>query len=121
MTISEWKEDFKSFINELNIPRDDYKGIIAYIDEVPEHEWISCSERMPEYYKPVLTFDGKCYGVEQRIPFVEDDKGIIEGVWWVDTNFVPGESEFYPGLREGTAIAWMPLPEPYEKMRGNKE
>ena len=36
MTVSEWKEDFKSFINELQIPRDDYKGIMAYIDEGAE-------------------------------------------------------------------------------------
>ena len=36
MTINEWKEDFKSFINELQMPRDDYNGIMAYIDEGAE-------------------------------------------------------------------------------------
>lgn len=33
MTIKEWREDFKSFINELDIPKDDYNGIMEYIDD----------------------------------------------------------------------------------------
>ena len=33
--IDEWKNDFKGYVNELDIPRDDYNGIMAYIDEVP--------------------------------------------------------------------------------------
>ena len=33
MTIEEWAKDFKSYVNELNMPRDDYKGIMIYIDE----------------------------------------------------------------------------------------
>ena len=36
MTIDEWINDFQSYINELQMPRDDYKGIMAYIDEVAE-------------------------------------------------------------------------------------
>ena len=35
MTVNEWKEDFKSYVEELQMPRDDYKGIMAYIDECP--------------------------------------------------------------------------------------
>lgn len=35
-TVSEWKEDFKSFINELQLLRDDYNGIMLYIDEGAE-------------------------------------------------------------------------------------
>lgn len=42
MTINEWAEDFKSFVNELQMPRDDYKGIMLYIDDgltlMKEHE-----------------------------------------------------------------------------------
>ena len=38
MTISEWKKDFVDYLNLLNIPRDDYKGIISYIDEIPTVE-----------------------------------------------------------------------------------
>lgn len=33
MTIEEWAKDFKSFVNELQMPRDDYKGIMGYIDD----------------------------------------------------------------------------------------
>ncbi len=33
MTIEEWAKDFKSYVNELQIPRDDYKGIMEYIDD----------------------------------------------------------------------------------------
>lgn len=31
MTINKWVEDFKSYVNELNLPNDDYKGIMEYI------------------------------------------------------------------------------------------
>ena len=33
MTIEEWAKDFKSYVNELQMPRDDYKGIMSYIDD----------------------------------------------------------------------------------------
>ena len=33
MTVNEWKEDFKGYINALDMPRDDYKSIMEYIDE----------------------------------------------------------------------------------------
>ena len=33
--LEEWKNDFKGFINELSMPKDDYNGIMEYIDEVP--------------------------------------------------------------------------------------
>jgi hypothetical protein len=33
MTIEEWAKDFKSYVNELQMPRDDYKGIMEYIDD----------------------------------------------------------------------------------------
>lgn len=33
MTVQEWAKEFKTFINELQMPRDDYKGIIAYIED----------------------------------------------------------------------------------------
>ena len=31
MTVKEWREDFESFINELDMPKDDYNGIMEYI------------------------------------------------------------------------------------------
>ena len=33
MTIEEWAKDFKSYVNALNMPRDDYNGIMEYIDD----------------------------------------------------------------------------------------
>ena len=35
VSIDEWKNDFKGYINALNIPKDDYNGIMEYIDELP--------------------------------------------------------------------------------------
>ena len=34
MTIEEWAEDFKSYVNALDMPKDDYNGIMEYIDDV---------------------------------------------------------------------------------------
>ena len=33
MTIEKWAKDFKSYVNALDMPRDDYKGIMEYIDD----------------------------------------------------------------------------------------
>lgn len=33
MTIEEWAKDFKGYVNELQMPRDDYNGIMEYIDD----------------------------------------------------------------------------------------
>ena len=50
MTIEEWAKDFKSYVNALDMQRDDYKGIMEYIDDTltqlkeweAEHgEWIT--------------------------------------------------------------------------------
>ena len=42
--IDEWKNDFKGYVNALNIPRDDYRGIIEYIDELPSAEPVQHEE-----------------------------------------------------------------------------
>ena len=34
MTIKEWANDFKSYVNSLSMFRDDYNGIMEYIDDV---------------------------------------------------------------------------------------
>lgn len=33
MTVNEWAKDFKGFVNELQMPRDDYNGIMEFIDD----------------------------------------------------------------------------------------
>lgn len=76
--------------------------------------WIPCSERLPEYGEPVLTWDGYCYCVEKRIPYIRDECGEpISSDWWVSDEYDERESDYYPNLRDGACIAWMPLPEPY--------
>lgn len=76
-------------------------------------KWIPCKERLPSYYEAVLTWDGHCYCVEKRIPFIKGDGEEIVSDWWVSDDFDEEESDYYPNLRDGAAIAWMPLPEHY--------
>ena len=85
---------------------------------IEQPHWISCSERLPEYNESVLTWDGYTFCIEKRIPYIRDDDGEpIEGDWWVGDEYDDYESECYPNLRDGAAIAWMELPEEY---RGTK-
>ena len=44
VTIEEWKNDFKGYVNALNIPRDDYNGIMEYIDELPSVQLEPCED-----------------------------------------------------------------------------
>ena len=80
-----------------------------------EPKWIPVSERFPEYGVAVLTYDGICYCVEKRIPAIRDKNGeSIFGEWWVSDDYDESNSEYYPNLRDGACIAWMPLPETYK-------
>ena len=80
-----------------------------------EPHWIPCSKRLPEYFDPVITFDGHCYSIEKRIPYIRDEDGNpIKSEWWVSDDYDEEETDYYPNLRDGAAIEWMPLPEPYE-------
>ena len=88
------------------------KGAIELLEQT---RWIPVSERLPDYGVAVLTYDGSCYSVEKRIPTIRDDDGEpISGEWWVSDDYDESNSEYYPNLRDGACIAWMPLPEPYE-------
>lgn len=51
MTASKWERDFKSYIGELQMPRDDYKGIMAYIED---------GAKLLKAQKPVKPYDGSC-------------------------------------------------------------
>ena len=61
-----------------------------------ENQWIPCSERLPKYGQPVLTYNLK--DDEYEVNHIIDEE---DGEW------------FTHGVD-----AWMPLPEPYEE---NKE
>lgn len=52
--IDEWKNDFKGYVNALNIPRDDYNGIMEYIDELPSAQPVlTCKGCKYDYYECV--------------------------------------------------------------------
>ena len=90
--------------------------IIGVLEDLPaaQTQWIPCSERLPDYGVSVLTWDGYCYCVEKRIPYIRDEDGEpISSDWWVSDEYNEYESDHYPNLRDGACIAWMPLPEPY--------
>ena len=105
-TIDEWKNDFKGYVNELDIPRDDYNGIMAYIDEMPsaraEPRWIPVEdkERLPR--------DG------QRV-LITDEDGEIEVACIVDYSDIGEDIEWWSHDYPCHPIAWSELPKPYER------
>lgn len=84
-------------------------------DVQPVVHWVPCSERLPRYGESVLTWDGVAYCVEKRIPCIRDEHGEpIYSDWWVSDDYDESDSEYYPNLRDGACIAWMPLPPSYK-------
>ena len=90
--IEEWKNDFKGYVNALNIPRDDYNGICAesvdrklvykemeYIDELPsaQSEIIRCKDCLnwiPGYITDQDDFiPPKCGKYQQMVGHSSDD------------------------------------------------
>ncbi len=98
MTLSKWKNDFKGFVKSLSIPRDDYKEIMEYIDDVPEPHWTPCSERMPSKEGNYLVTDyaGGIKTVDTDTLMHYEDSG--EPFWCYSQN----------------PIAWRELPEPFK-------
>ena len=44
-SVMKWQVKFREYISGLNLPRDDYRAIMEYIDEVPvQPETIRCKE-----------------------------------------------------------------------------
>lgn len=64
MTIEEWAKDFKSYVNALDMPRDDYKGIMEYIDDaialLKEQEAKTVMESTNMYTGLPITHCPKC-------------------------------------------------------------
>lgn len=97
--IEDWKNDFKGYVNALNIPRDDYNGIMAYIDELPSADrWIPCSERLPEENGLYLVTERykNCTDITIRFFYILED----EPTWAV--------------VKQTEVVAWMPMPKPWE-------
>lgn len=89
--------EFKSVESGMSLT-----GIQQAIDEMPTVEpnrWIPCSERLPDYGKPVLISALMPLCVMVYIGYLSDD------VWFCDRLF----------FRSDEVVAWMPLPNPYER------
>lgn len=98
MTLSEWKNDFKGFVKSLSMPRDDYKGIMEYIDEIPEPHWIPVADGLPNIREDVLV----SYYDEVMAGWLNDD-----GTWY---------AEGFGRLNMNDIAAWRLLPEPYKEV-----
>lgn len=83
--LSAWKEDFRDYIRMLNLPRDDYNGIMGYINEVSSAQpeiircnsckyWAQTTGKMKGYGlgrcdfhdAQLVTCDGFCYWAERE-------------------------------------------------------
>ena len=75
--IDEWKKDFKGYIDALDIPRDDYNGIMEYIDEVPsvQSEIIQCKDCKFSH----MTINGECKYCDIWFP---DEKCYMSGDYY---------------------------------------
>ena len=105
--LDEWKKNFKGFINELSMPKDDYNRIIEYIDEVPnEATWIPVSKRLPKLDK----LDTKVW--KQKVLITGylsfDDKKEL----FVSEAFI--NDVINNSIHDTIVTAWMPLPAPSE-------
>ena len=74
----------------------DYKGALSYaISHLEADRWISVKERLPEDYTRVL---------------ITNEYGIVTCITW-STWY---QNEYRDARKEYKAIAWKPLPKPYE-------
>lgn len=111
------KGDVGGFYNKI------IQNDIDALRQLPSAQrWIPCSKRLPAYGVSVLTYDGNCFCVEKRIPIIRDGTGeVISGDWWVSDDYDGSCDDYYPNLRDGACVAWMPLPEPYRKAEESSE
>ena len=71
-SIAEWQKDFREYINMLNIPRDDYNGIMEYINEVPfaQQCMTATSNTMVSETVKIPVMDG----TTERLPSAESEQ-----------------------------------------------
>ena len=64
--IDEWKNDFKGYINALDMLKDDYNGIMEYIDELPsaQPDIILCEDC--KYWERESICEGYCHATGLR-------------------------------------------------------
>ena len=76
--IIEWKKDFKEYVNSLSIPRDDYKGIMEYIDELP----VTPQPKIGRWKKMVSVYD-MIEGKYRMIPYTHKDEELSNPPFYV--------------------------------------
>ena len=104
MTIEEWAKEFKSYLVELQLFRDDYKGIIEYIDEglsmLKKHEWNMLTEDADGVIHGLPGDDGQYLMTDGKDIWIDD---YVDGV--ADVIILDSGKD----IREITA--WMYMPE----------
>lgn len=63
--IETWKNDFRAFVNSLNLDRDDYKTMMEYIDEIPAVQ----PDHVADISKKV---EGDCISRQAVVKFFND-------------------------------------------------
>lgn len=90
-----------------NVLDDDW--VYRFIQEFPSaHQWIPCSERLPEKGNEVLV----CYDYKGH-------RSVFTGTLYDDGKFYGYDDEYLTpeGRKYRKAVAWMPLPKPYEERK----
>lgn len=80
-------------------------------EEKKKHEWIPCSERLPEMHREDMEVEGEYYMISNPV-LVTDGNKIYVAEYEEDDGYRYGWSSF-DGEDYDNIIAWMPLPEPY--------
>lgn len=108
--IDTWRSDFKGYVDCLDLPRDDYNGIMEYIDEAPSAQskqmWIPCSERLPEEKTYVLILADTIAGKMVKVSFIYKDSA--------GRNCWSTLDEYGKNLFDWQPTHWMPLPESWK-------
>lgn len=93
-------DDFSKTINQS---KDSLQNVLIQLikEQTKIGEWISCSERLPERYKNVFVYWRR----------------YMSDYCYIDILFLNDKNEFVNdfGKINGVPLAWMQLPEPYEK------
>ena len=133
--IDAWKEDFKEFVNSLDMPRDDYKGIMEFIDELPSARPTYTDAEIQKMQDLESAEIEKAYqlGYEEgkndaqpkqrwipcseRMPnkkevvLITNDKGNVRSGQFRGTH---GKYWIWKSNTLETVLAWMPLPKPWK-------
>ena len=75
--ISKWKKEFREYVDSLDIARDDWKGIIEYIEELPSAQperktgrWIESNPQDSKVCRLMTCSEcGKAYIVNINVPY----------------------------------------------------